>query len=214
MSAKPGWYPDQLNPGLEIYFDGTAWTGEKRRVVDNPGNQVQTDEVTFRIPIPPQYLEKKKLIAFFSVALILIGSVTGINIYRGNVAQHRAEVARAEAAQAEADAAAILEKLKNDVSWVPGGYTPWRLDKSVAWKWVNNAGNDCYSCRYWTVQVISKYGCANGIYGEINIERNGTVVSYTNDSLSYLSPMQTGRLSFETYLEGSFQGSLTELNCR
>jgi hypothetical protein len=48
----------------------------------------------------------------------------------------------------------------------------------------------------------------------MNIEKNGIVVSYSNDTLNYLGPYQAGRLSFETYIDGSITGDLTELNCR
>ena len=87
---------------------------------------------------------------------------------------------------------------------------------SLYLKWIDGAGNDCYDCRYWTLEVISKNGCYDGIYGELNIQNKstGVVISYANDSLNYLGPLQAGRLTFETYIDGSITGDLTELNCR
>ena len=151
-----------------------------------------------------------------AVAVVLTLAVVGVvvsTIHSNNVKAER-EAIRAEQALIAYQAELEAERIRNDVTWVPEGYYPWKDDKSVAYKWIQNAGNDCYSCRYWTLQVISKYGCTNGLYGEMNIEKNGVVISYTNDTLNYLSPLQAGRLSFETYIEGSITGDLTEINCR
>ena len=137
----------------------------------------------------------------------------GYTIHSNNVKAEK-EAIRAELALKAYQEELEAERIRNDVTWVPDGYYAWTDDKSVAYKWIEGAGNDCYDCRYWTLEVISKYGCSDGLYGEMNIEKNGIVVSYSNDTLNYLGPYQAGRLSFETYIEGSITGDLTELNCR
>ena len=145
-------------------------------------------------------------------ALIVVG-VGGYTIHSNNVKAEK-EAIRAELALKAYQEELEAERIRNDVTWVPDGYYAWTEDKSVAYKWINGAGNDCYDCRYWTLEVVSKNGCYDGLYGEMNIEKNGIVVSYSNDTLNYLGPYQAGRLSFETYIEGSITGDLTELNCR
>lgn len=214
MSAQPGWYPDPEDSAAEIYFDGSSWTGEKR--VRGEGLEVQPSEksYSFSIPVPSKYLKKNRIIAALAIVAITITGVTLVNIQLDNKAKKEAAIERAEQERVELEARLALERIKNDITWVPSGYTPWRDDKSIAYKFIKNVGNDCYSCIYWTVEVVSKLGCSGGVYGELNIERNGTVIDYTNDSLSYLAPLQKGRLSFETYKDGSFQGRVTELNCR
>ena len=161
-----------------------------------------------------QTVSKRSLIIALSVvfALIVVG-VGGYTIHSNNVKAEK-EAIRAELALKAYQEELEAERIRNDVTWVPDGYYAWTEDKSVAYKWINGAGNDCYDCRYWTLEVVSKNGCYDGLYGEMNIEKNGIVVSYSNDTLNYLGPYQAGRLSFETYIEGSITGDLTELNCR
>ena len=102
-----------------------------------------------------------------------------------------------------------------DTSWIPEGFNSW--DENIAWRWVDRS-SDCSDCTYWHIQVISNFGCPNGVYAEINIEKNSEVVDWTNDTIAYLGPAQKGVLAFEKYgLSGSpssYQGSLTKLNCR
>ena len=161
-----------------------------------------------------QTVSKRSLIIALSVVLTLIVvGVGGYTIHSNNVKAEK-EAIRAELALKAYQEELEAERIRNDVTWVPDGYYAWTDDKSVAYKWINGAGNDCYDCRYWTLEVISKYGCSDGLYGEMNIEKNGVVVSYSNDTLNYLGPYQAGRLSFETYIDGSITGDLTELNCR
>ena len=161
-----------------------------------------------------QTVSKRSLIIALSVVLTLIVvGVGGYTIHSNNVKAEK-EAIRAELALKAYQEELEAERIRNDVTWVPDGYYAWTDDKSVAYKWINGAGNDCYDCRYWTLEVVSKYGCSDGLYGEMNIEKNGIVVSYSNDTLNYLGPYQAGRLSFETYIDGSITGDLTELNCR
>ena len=137
----------------------------------------------------------------------------GYTIHSNNVKAEK-EAIRAELALIAYQEELEAERIRNDVTWVPDGYYAWPDDKSIAYKWISNAGNDCYSCRYWTMEVVSKYGCSDGVYGEMNIEKNGVVVGFTNDTINYLGPFQAGRLSFETYIEGSITADPTELKCR
>ena len=161
-----------------------------------------------------QTVSKRSLIIALSAVLTLIVvGVGGYTIHSNNVKAEK-EAIRAELALKAYQEELEAERIRNDVTWVPDGYYAWTEDKSVAYKWINGAGNDCYDCRYWTLEVVSKNGCYDGLYGEMNIEKNGIVVSYSNDTLNYLGPYQAGRLSFETYIEGSITGDLTELNCR
>ncbi len=214
MSAKPGWYPNPQDESGEIYFDGATWTGEKRSKQDVESVAHSEKQFSFSLPIPSKYLQRNRIVAALSILMIAILGVTVLNVQLDKQARNKAAIERAERAKIELEARLALERIKNDVTWVPKGYSPWSEDKSIAFKWVNGAGNDCYSCTYWTADVVAKNGCTNGVYAEMNIKKGGIVISYTNDSLSYLEPYQTGRLSFETYEKGSLQGSLTELNCR
>jgi hypothetical protein len=161
------------------------------------------------------FSKKSIVIALATVLALLVVGVGGFIVHSNNVKAEKEAIRAAQALKAYQEELEA-ERIRNDVTWVPDGYYAWKDDKSVAYKWINNADNDCYSCRYWTLEVISKYGCTDGVYGELNIldKSSGTVISYTNDTLNYLGPFQAGRLSFETYIEGSITGDLTEINCR
>jgi hypothetical protein len=159
-------------------------------------------------------ISKRSLIIALSVVLTLIVvGVAAYTIHSNNVKAEK-EAIRAALALKAYEEELEAERIRNDVTWVPDGYYAWDDDKSIAWKWIKNASNDCYRCKYWTVEVVSKNGCYDGVYAELNIERNGVVVGYDSDTINYLGASQTGRLSFEHYREGTHQGFLTELNCR
>lgn len=99
--------------------------------------------------------------------------------------------------------------------WYPEGYSEWALDDNLAWKWSTGATYvDCYDCSYWVISVVSRDGCPGGVYAEINIEKFGTVIDWTNDTLSYLGPGKAGRLVLTNYpSQSNLQGSLQKLNC-
>jgi hypothetical protein len=161
-----------------------------------------------------QTISKRSLVIALAITFIVfVVGIAAYTIHSNNVKAEK-EAIRAELALKAYEAELEAERIRNDVSWVPDGYYSWDDDKSIAWKWIDDAGSDCYECTYWTVEVISKNGCFDGIYSEINIEEYDVVVGYTNDTLNYLGPFQTGRLTFESYIDGNLTGNLTELNCR
>lgn len=102
-----------------------------------------------------------------------------------------------------------------DTSWIPAGF--YDYDGNIAWRWIERQ-SDCSDCIYWHVQVITNFGCPNGVYASINISKNNEVIDWTNDSIPYLGSGQKAVLAFEKYgLSGSpssYRGELTELNCR
>jgi len=108
------------------------------------------------------------------------------------------------------DKATTVSALADTRPWYPKGYKEW--EDGLAWKWAD-AYDDCYSCSYWHIKVVSRDGCSGGVYAEINIERGGTVVDWTNDTVSYLDSGSAALLTFETWQEGSLQGTLTTLTC-
>jgi len=65
----------------------------------------------------------------------------------------------------------LIESDFEDDSWVPVGFYLWSDDSNIAWKWTTDSEdyNGCDDCIYWTVDVISKYGCPSGVYGSLNI---------------------------------------------
>ena len=112
------------------------------------------------------------------------------------------------------DLAADLNSEAEDKPWYPKGYDEYYGDESLAWKWTEESCG--YSSGYcWTMRVVSRDGCYNGLYGEINIEKNGVVIDYTNDVIGSLGAGKTAKLSFVHFDsgQGTLQGALSELTC-
>ena len=99
-----------------------------------------------------------------------------------------------------------------DDSWVPTGFTAWSEDSNIAWKWaLKNNCND-YACV--TAEFISLGGCPTGLYVALNwLDRNDSVVSYTNETLPSLLAMQKAKLTFEDYEEVSSSGQISTIRC-
>lgn len=102
------------------------------------------------------------------------------------------------------------------VPWYPEGFST--ITNEVAVDWVPGAGNSCYGCVYWTLDVVSKQPCSTGLYVEINIaeKSSGRVVDWTNDTLPYLDAYQVGRLQFEAYLSGrgsNYTAEVVDVRC-
>ena len=114
--------------------------------------------------------------------------------------------------QASAARFSRMSTLASQVPWYPEGFREY--SSTIAYQWVKNAGNNCYSCRYSTVDIISKRSCS-GVYAEVNFEdSSGRVVDWTNDTLPYLDAYQVGRLQFETYIRNGTVTSIVEISCR
>jgi len=106
----------------------------------------------------------------------------------------------------------------DDAPWYPAGYSEatWAsgTDK-IAFKWVDRR-SDCYECYQWDIDVISKYGCSSSLYAQVDIEKNGVAIGWTNDSLGSLDAGQVGQMRFKFYGEGygTLTASVQEFNCR
>ena len=99
-----------------------------------------------------------------------------------------------------------------DDSWVPSDFTAWSEDSNIAWKWAAKNNCDEYSCI--TAEFISLGGCATGLYVALNwLDRNDSVVSYTNETLPSLLAMQKAKLTFEDYEEVSSSGQISTIRC-
>lgn len=102
------------------------------------------------------------------------------------------------------------------VTWSPPGFLEWSED--VAYRWLKDPEVSCTGpCMYWSLQVIAREECAEGVYAEFNVIRTGVVVDWTSDSVPFLGANQRAQLDF--VLNGSFaleeyRGDLVTLECR
>ena len=105
-----------------------------------------------------------------------------------------------------------LDSLALTAPWYPVGYNSWSEDENLAWKWNNSASCSTYSFGCWHIDVITNEECTGGIYAEINVTSNGSVVGYANDSLPYLGYGAKARLELTNTTDGH-QGTLETLTC-
>ena len=99
-----------------------------------------------------------------------------------------------------------------DDSWVPAGFTAWSEDSNVAWRWASKNNCSDYACI--TAEFTSQYGCPSGLYVALNwLDRNDSVVGYTNETLPSLLPMQNAKLTFDDYEEVSSSGQISTIRC-
>jgi hypothetical protein len=95
-----------------------------------------------------------------------------------------------------------ITTLADSVPWYPEGFNEY--EEGIAIDWVSGGRDPCFTdCVYWTLDVISQYGCPSGLYVETTFARDGSAFDWTNDTLPSLNPGQKGRLQFYTYEFGS-----------
>ena len=103
-----------------------------------------------------------------------------------------------------------------DSSWVPAGFTQWVSDDNLAWRWATSAETTCTygtgAC--WAAMVVTKSGCPRSLYAEVNIfDKNDVQISYTNDTLSSVQPLQKVRLTFDTFSEEAQTARMSKFSC-
>ena len=99
-----------------------------------------------------------------------------------------------------------------DDTWVPAGFTAWSDDSNIAWRWTSK--NDCQDYDCISAEFISQNGCPKGLYAALNwLDSNNLVVSYANDTIPSLLPMQTAKLRFDDYEDVGKSGQMSTINC-
>jgi len=105
----------------------------------------------------------------------------------------------------------LLREQKANAPWYPKGFS--EIEDGLAIKWTNDrcSINRGYC---WTMEVISDFGCPNGLYVEVNVLQGRTVEGYTNDLLGSLKAGQKAKMEF-IYFGGSGRknAELTKVNC-
>ena len=99
--------------------------------------------------------------------------------------------------------------------WFPRDFETWYDDSNLAWRWAQKGEFNCsYGDRCQAIFVVSKDGCASGLYAKINIlDASGVVVDFSNDLLSGIRPGDVAKMQFEFFTSGSASTRLEELSC-
>ena len=99
-----------------------------------------------------------------------------------------------------------------DASWVPTGFTAWTEDSNIAWRWAKKNNCQDYGCI--SAEFISQNGCPTGLYAALNwLDSNDSVVSYANDTIPSLLPMQIAKLRFDDYEDIGKSGQMSTIRC-
>jgi hypothetical protein len=102
-----------------------------------------------------------------------------------------------------------------DTSWVPMGYTAWNSDSNIAFKYLPVGSYSCGDYNCVKIQIISNFGCPNGLYVSANYldGPDGNVIGYDNATLPSLNSMQSAKLMFEDTSNTSRNWQLAEIHC-
>ena len=213
MSTQPGWFPDPSDPNVEVYFDGESWTGEKRAKTQNAEKTDKSNEISFSLPISPDFFSKKRILIGVGILVLVIAGTTFANFQSEKAAkearvQAAVERAEKEAAELAAEAKRIRDE-RADYSWVPSGYSKFAMNNNLAWKKIGYDAADCYGdCL--GMLVISRDYC-DSIRIEGNTVKGGVVLESNSDFASDI-PAKTPTIM---KLAGSFSGTVqfTKAEC-
>ena len=100
-----------------------------------------------------------------------------------------------------------------DLYWAPLGFTVWKDDSNIAYRWSKKNKCDSYGCV--NAEFISKLGCPNDFYAAVNwLDSSDSVISYDNATLPSLGSMQTANLQFDDIEGSSSSAQMAEITCR
>jgi hypothetical protein len=108
----------------------------------------------------------------------------------------------------------IQESTAED-SWIPTGYSLWSKNPPIAIKVLSPNSYDCgYYDRCFGIMIISKDGCPNNLYGEVQLlNKSGVQIGYTNEVLSSSLPLQKSKMIFGTYERDTYQFQVSKISC-
>ena len=207
MNRQPGWFPDPSDPNVEVFFDGESWTGEKRAKTQNTNKTDKSKEISFSLPISPNFFSKKRILIGVGILVLAIAGTTFANFQSEKAAkearvQAAVERAEREAAELAAEAKRIRDE-KADYSWVPSGYNKFSINNNMAYKKIGYDAADCYGDCFGML-VVSRDYCSS-ITIEANVVKNGVVLEKNTD---YASNIPAGTPTIMK-MAGSFSGNLS-----
>jgi len=85
------------------------------------------------------------------------------------------------------------------------------MDDGVAYRW--DTSPECTLERCWGMFLVTRDGCGN-LYVELTVlDREGTVIGYTNDSLSEIRPGEQAAMTFDAVEAGADKARLADVSC-
>jgi hypothetical protein len=214
MNTQPGWFLDPSDPTVEVFFDGESWTGEKRAKTQNTEKTDKSKEISFSLPISPNFFSKKRILIGVGILVLAIAGTTFANFQ----SEKAAKEARVQAAveRAEKEAAELAAEVKRiqaeraDYSWVPSGFNKFSMNNNMAWKRIGYDAANCYS-NCLGMQVVSRDYCSS-IQIEANFTRNGAIVDSDSDYASNIPAGTPTVMKLVTSADGT-NTNFTEAKC-
>ena len=108
----------------------------------------------------------------------------------------------------------VSDLLTQEAPWFPKGF--FEMTDEVAGKWIKGAKDPCGSgpsCWYWTLDIVSKEGCPDGAYVNVNFLNGSTVVDESIDSVNSIRSGQKARMQFWTYDRSVDEIEPTSVSC-
>lgn len=215
MNRQPGWFPDPSDPNVEVFFDGESWTGEKRAKTQNTEKTDKSKEISFSLPISPNFFSKKRILIGVGILVLAIAGTTFANFQSEKAAkearvQAAVERAEKEAAELAAEAKRIRDE-RADYSWVPSGFSKFSLNNNMAYKKIGYDAADCYSTCF-GFQVVSRDYCSS-ISIEANILRSGVILDTDSDYASNIPAGTRTIMKIVSSAASSWTASFTKAEC-
>lgn len=215
MNTQPGWFPDPSDPNVEVFFDGESWTGEKRAKTQNTEKTDKSKEISFSLPISPNFFSKKRILIGVGILVLAIAGTTFANFQSEKAAkearvQAAVERAEKEAAELAAEAKRIRDE-RADYSWVPSGFSKFSLNNNMAYKKIGYDAADCYSTCF-GFQVVSRDYCSS-ISIEANILRSGVILDTDSDYASNIPAGTRTIMKIVSSAASSWTASFTKAEC-
>lgn len=215
MNTQPGWFPDPSDPTVEVFFDGESWTGEKRAKTQNAEKTDKSKEISFSLPISPNFFSKKRILIGVGILALAITGTTFANVQSEKAAkearvQAAVERAEKEAAELAAEAKRIRDE-RADYSWVPSGFNKFGLNNNMAYKKIGYDAAGCYSTCF-GFQVVSRDYCTS-ISIEANILRNGVILDTDSDYASNIPAGTRTVMKIVSSAASSWTASFTKAEC-
>jgi hypothetical protein len=215
MNTQPGWFPDPSDPTVEVFFDGESWTGEKRAKTQNSDKTDKSKEISFSLPVNPNFFSKKRILIGVGILMLAIAGTTFANFQSEKAAkearvQAAVERAEKEAAELAAEAKRIRDE-RADYSWVPSGFSKFSLNNNMAYKKIGYDAADCYSTCF-GFQVVSRDYCSS-ISIEANILRSGVILDTDSDYASNIPAGTRTIMKIVSSAASSWTASFTKAEC-
>lgn len=130
---------------------------------------------------------------------------------QANGAAIRRSKERVDSAMKEAKAAGCEFKRPKLRKLAPG--EGWPSREGIAFEWVDDPNCDYFGCSQLNV-IARDAQCPNGLYASVNIlDKSGTIIGYSNDSLPSLLLGQKARLNFTITEDDAATIALNEFSC-